>query len=93
MTQLRFEFVDFVDELYLPTPELVVRYPWFPNYFTAEAGYAYAYDTVAANLADGDHVLVIWTEDYWGGRTFVGERRFEVDNPQVNGPSAGLALD
>ncbi|MGD8441395.1 MAG: Ig-like domain-containing protein, partial [Holophagae bacterium] len=74
------EYVDVVDEMDLPTPEVQDRYLWLPTYFTANAGYSYALDTVAENLADGEHVLVIWTEDRWGGRTFIGERRFIVDN-------------
>ncbi len=87
------EFVDYVDELYLPSPEVIDLYPWFPTYFTANAGYEYAYDTVAADLADGRHVLVIWTEDRWGGRTIVGERGFFVDNPQANGGPTGMSVD
>jgi len=87
------EFVDFVDEMFLLSPEVPDLYPWFPTYFTANAGYAYAYDTVLADLADGDHVLVIWTEDRWGGRTFIGERRFIVDNPQANGGAMGISVD
>jgi hypothetical protein len=66
---------------------------WLPTYFTANAGYSHALDTVAENLADGEHVLVIWTEDRWGGRTFIGERRFIVDNAQDLGGSAASALD
>jgi hypothetical protein len=38
-------------------------------------------------------VLVIWTEDRWGGRTFIGERRFIVDNSQDLGDPAASAVD
>jgi len=87
------EYVDVVDEMDLPTPEVEDRYMWLPTYFTANAGYSYALDTVAENLADGEHVLVIWTEDRWGGRTFIGERRFIVDNAQDLGDPAASAVD
>jgi hypothetical protein len=73
-------FVDYVDELGLPTPEVRARFPWLPAYLTSNAGYRYDYDTEAANLADGEHVLVVWSEDRWGGRTIIGERHFVVDN-------------
>ncbi len=75
-------FVSVVDEMFLPTPEVADRYPWFPSYLTTQAGWAYALDTVAEDLADGEHVLVVWTEDRWGGRNFIGERRFLLDNPE-----------
>jgi hypothetical protein len=87
------EFVSFVDEMYLPSPEVVDLYPWFPTYFTANAGYAYALDTVAEDLADGEHVLVVWTEDRWGGRNIIGERRFILDNAQGSGGAAAAAAD
>ncbi len=72
-----------------PAPRWSTSIPGSRRYFTANSGYAYAFDTVAADLADGEHVLVIWTEDRWGGRTFIGERRFLVDNPQVMGRRRG----
>jgi hypothetical protein len=85
-------FVDLVDVWGLPTPDVADFYTWFPTYLTANAGFSYVLDTVEEDLADGEHVLVIWTEDRWGGRTFIGERRFIVDNQQsANG--AGAALD
>jgi len=87
------EFVDYADELYLPSPEVIDLYPWIPVYFTANAGYTYSYDSVAADLADGEHVLVIWTEDQWGGRTMIGERRFVIDNPQADGGSPAVSVD
>lgn len=87
------EFIDYVDELYLPSPEVIDLYPWIPTYFTANSGYTYAFDSAAADLADGEHVLVIWTEDQWGGRTFIGERRFLIDNPQVNGGAPAVSAD
>ncbi len=86
-------FIDVVDEMLLPTPEVAARYPWLPTYFTANAGWEYALDTVAADLADGEHVLVIWTEDRWHGRTFIGERRFLLDNPELDGGSTGMSVD
>lgn len=83
-------FIDFVDEMFLPTPEVAARYPWFPTYLTTQAGWAYELDTVAADLADGEHVLVIWTEDRWEGRNFIGERRFLLDNPELDGPELAV---
>ena len=56
------------------------RYPWLPSSLTEYAGYRYDLDTVSLNLTDGEHVLVIRTEDCWGGRTIIGERVFVVDN-------------
>ena len=87
------EFIDFVDELYLPTPEVVGLYPWIPTYFTASSGYTYSFDSQAADLADGEHVLVIWTEDQWGGRNIVGERRFLIDNPQIKSGAQAVSAN
>jgi hypothetical protein len=64
----------------LPSPDLNDLYPWMPPFITATAGYAYELDTVAAHLADGEHSLVVWTEDRRGGRNIIGERRFVLDN-------------
>jgi hypothetical protein len=87
------QFVDLVDEMFLPSPEVTARYPWFPLYMTANTGFSYAYDTEAANLADGEHVLVIWTEDRWDGRTMIGERRFVVDNSLPLASLSAVAAD
>ena len=62
------------------SPEVVDRYPWLPVSLTREAGYEFDLDTVAASLADGEHSLVVWTEDRFGGRNIIGERRFVLDN-------------
>jgi len=64
----------------LPSPNLDELYPWMPPLFLNNSGYAYDLDTVAASLADGEHSLVVWTEDSRGGRTIIGERRFVLDN-------------
>jgi hypothetical protein len=64
----------------LPSPGLSDLYPWLPPVFSSTAGYEYLLDTVAANLADGEHSLVVWTEDRLGGRSIIGERRFVLDN-------------
>jgi hypothetical protein len=66
------------DEFGLPTPEVEDRYPWLPLFMTRDAGFRHTLDTTA--LTDGQHVLVVWTQDYFGGRTMIGERRFVVDN-------------
>ncbi len=73
-------FVSVVDEFGLETPEVEEMFPWLPRFMTANAGWTYVLDTVAENLADGQHELVVWTEDYFGGRTIIGERSFVVDN-------------
>jgi hypothetical protein len=65
----------------LPSPEFEDRYPWLPSSITRNSGFFYELDTVAANLADGEHSLVVWTEDTGGGRSIIGERRFVLDNP------------
>jgi len=64
----------------LPSPDLDELYPWMPPLFSSNAGYAYDLDTVAASLADGEHILVVLTEDRLGGRSIIGERRFVLDN-------------
>lgn len=62
----------------IPTPELRDNYPWYPFSLTNTAGFYYDLDTTL--LTDGEHLLTIRTRDYWGGRNFVGERTFVVDN-------------
>jgi hypothetical protein len=74
------EFVSYADEIHLPSPEVDAIYLWLPNFFTNNAGWSYDMDTVGLNITDGEHVLVVWTEDHWGGRTMIGERVFVVDN-------------
>ncbi len=64
----------------LDSPEVPARYPWLPWYMVNDAGYAYDIDSVALNLADGEHSIVVWTEDNVGGRNVIGERRFVLDN-------------
>ncbi len=64
----------------LPSPEFEDLYPWLPSSVTQNAGFRYELDTVAENLADGEHSLVVWTEDFREGRTIIGERRFVLDN-------------
>ena len=71
-------FVAVADEFGLPTPEVEDRYPWLPLFMTRDAGYRHLLDTTA--FTDGQHVLVVWTQDYFGGRTMIGERRFVIDN-------------
>jgi hypothetical protein len=65
----------------LPSPEFESRYPWLPSSVTRNSGFRYELDTVAANLADGEHSLVVWTQDTADGRSIIGERRFVLDNP------------
>ncbi len=74
------EFIDFADEIRLETPEVAAMFPWEPLFATLNAGFSYDLDTVSLNLSDGEHHLVIWTRDYWGGRNIVGERIFLIDN-------------
>ncbi len=78
------EFVADADEIHLPSPEIDEIYLWLPNYFTLNARWSYAMDTVGLNVTDGEHVMVVWTEDHWGGRTMIGERVFVVDNLAKN---------
>jgi len=74
--------VGFVDEarVHLPSPEIEFIYPWLPDWHTEEARWEFDLDTVALNIADGEHVLVVVTHDYWGSSTHIAERRFVVDN-------------
>jgi len=67
-------------DLGLPTPELGELYPWMPFFFARNAGFHYELDTAAANLADGEHIIVVWTEDNLGGRNILGQRNFVLDN-------------
>jgi hypothetical protein len=64
----------------LSTPDLDELYPWFPPNYSSRAGFRYELDTVAANLADGDHQLLVWTHDTRDGRTIIGQRTFVLDN-------------
>jgi hypothetical protein len=64
----------------LLSPNLGDLYPWMPLVFSNNSGFAYDLDTVAAHLADGEHSIVVWTEDRLGGRSIIGERRFVLDN-------------
>jgi N-acetylmuramoyl-L-alanine amidase len=72
------DFIDYVDEFNLLSPEVEDLLPWLPSYITEDAGYTYSMDTT--QFTDGEHILVIWTEDRWGRRNIVGERRFVIDN-------------
>ncbi len=56
------------------------RYPWLPSTVTRNRGYSYDLDTVAANLADGQHVLVVRTQDRFDNFSIIGERTFVTDN-------------
>jgi hypothetical protein len=64
----------------LSSPDLADLYPWMPPWFSSNSGYSFDLDTVAENLADGEHNLVVITEDRLGGRTIIGQRRFVLDN-------------
>jgi len=63
-----------------PTPEVEDMFPWFHFTLTRDAGFQYEMDTSAQMLADGEHSLVVWTEDRFGARTIIGERRWVLDN-------------
>ncbi len=78
------EFIDYVDDMNLYSPEVRAMYPWLSTSLTEYAGYRYDFDTVSLNITDGEHVLVIRTEDRWGGVTMIGERVFVVDNLKKN---------
>ena len=64
----------------LPSPDLDELYPWMPPTFSRHAGFSYELDTIAEDLADGEHSLIVWTHDNRDGRTIIGERRFVLDN-------------
>jgi hypothetical protein len=64
----------------ITTPDLGDLYPWLPISFSRNAGFRYELDTVAADLADGEHYLVVWTHDNRDGRTIIGQRTFVLDN-------------
>ncbi len=72
--------IDVVDAMGLPTPEVEEVFQWLPSSWTEDAGYRYNLDTEAEALSDGQHVLVIWSEDRFGNRTIIGERLFVIDN-------------
>lgn len=78
------DFIDYVDDANVRSEEVEDRYPYLPDFQTAHAGYLYDLDTVALELPDGQHSLVIRTIDRWDGETIVGERRFQVDNHKVS---------
>jgi len=62
----------------IPTPDLREKFPWYPYTYTRFAGWEYLLDTT--RLTDGEHRLVIRTEDFFGGETWIGERLFVIDN-------------
>ena len=64
----------------LPSTGISDLYPWLPPFFANNRAFRYDLDTVAANLADGEHSLVVWTNDNLNGRNIIGERRFVLDN-------------
>ena len=72
------EFISVVDEMDILSPEVEDRYPWLPRFMTRAARFRHALDTT--QLTDGQHLLVVWVEDDFGGRAMIGERRFVVDN-------------
>ncbi len=72
-------FIGFAD-FGLPSPEFEDLYPWLPSSVTRNSGFRYELDTVAANLADGEHILVVQTRDSKDYLTIIGERRFVLDN-------------
>jgi hypothetical protein len=74
------EFIDYVDEFGIESPEVEERFPWLPRFMTANQGFRYGMDTINLNITDGEHVLVLWARDFFGGRTIIGERRIVVDN-------------
>jgi len=65
-------------EYHLDSPEVRETYPWWPWSLTQTAGFYYDLDTTL--LTDGEHVLVIRTEDFYRSKNFIGERTFVVDN-------------
>ena len=65
-------------EHHLDSPELVEAQPWLPTLWARDAGFAYDLDTT--RLTDGEHTLVIRSEDRQGNENFVGQRTFIVDN-------------
>jgi hypothetical protein len=71
------EFVGFASHT-LPSPYVREQFPWYPSITVDHSGYLYELDTTT--LTDGEHVLVVRTEDRYGGITIVGERTFVVDN-------------
>ena len=72
-------FIGFAD-FGLDTPDLDEIYPWLPPIYTDNGGFSYDLDTVAAGLADGQHELVVWTQDTRDGRSIIGQRSFVLDN-------------
>jgi hypothetical protein len=62
----------------ISTPYVEEQFPWLPHNMTENAGYYFELDTTL--LTDGEHLLVVRSEDYWGGKSIVGERSFIVDN-------------
>ncbi|MEN8163584.1 MAG: hypothetical protein ABFS37_05600, partial [Acidobacteriota bacterium] len=74
------EFIAYADEIHLPSPEVDLWYPWLSNSLTQNAGWHHVLDSIDLNMTDGEYVLVVWTEDHWGGRSMIGERVFVVDN-------------
>jgi len=87
------QYIDNVDDLNVATPEIEALLPWLPDWYTSNAGWRYDLDTIGLNITDGQHKLVVWTEDAWGGRTMIAEQIFVVDNNAVVEPKAGSSAE
>jgi len=62
----------------LASPYVREQFPWYPSITVDYSGYLYELDTTT--LTDGEHVLVVRTEDRYDGISIIGERTFVVDN-------------
>jgi len=73
----------------LSSPEVPAMFPYLSATFTATAGYSFDLDTTA--LTDGEHQLVVITQDAFGNRTAIGQRTFYVDNLGADSARPALA--
>lgn len=62
----------------LSSLDVTAMFPYLSSSWTSHARFEYNLDTT--QLADGEHQLVVITEDYWGGRTAIAQIPFVVDN-------------
>ncbi len=52
-------FLEYADEIHLPSPDVDLWYPWLSNSLTHNARRHHVLDSIEWNLTDGEHVFVV----------------------------------
>ena len=64
-------------QYFLPKPQITPIFPGYPN--SAFPGWEFSFDTT--QFANGEHFLEVLVTDVLGAQTYIGRRRFVIDNP------------